>query len=152
MRKSHFSRFKEWKQFGKRMSGLAKARDYRGMATLHYEIADFFELHGKEGSDMRDSGYRMMFKVRMKELEQIREFDPQLKLKVLVVHDACSTCKQQNDRIVYPAEAQSQRVLPVKGCDRKHGCRCAYAPQFESRHIDEWIDAIHGTNKDRPES
>jgi len=142
-RRTNFNIYKEWKRFGKRMNALMKVKDYRGMATTYYESADFIERYGKEAGDVRDMGYRMLFKAQMKQLEYMREFDPQLKLKVVAAEDACATCKRQNGKTISLKEAQAQRVLPAKGCECKHGCRCIYAPQPEARHNSEWIKAIY---------
>jgi len=139
---THFNTFREWKQFGQKLNALAVAKDYRGMALVYYESADFLESHGKDASDVRGQGYRMMLKVRLKEIECMREFDPQMKLKIIAAPDACGLCVRQSGKVITLQEAQSQRVLPVKGCDRKHGCRCIYAPQLESRHGGEWVDIV----------
>lgn len=117
-------------------------KDYRGMAQTYYESADFIEAHGKDASDVRSLGYQTMLKLQMKTLELMREFDSNLKLKAIAAEDACATCKRHDGRTVSIREAQSQRVLPVKACERKHGCRCAYAPQIESERRNEWTEAL----------
>lgn len=139
---THFNLFREWKGFAPKLNALAKAKDYRGMAIVYYESADFLEAHGKDASDARGQGYRMMLKARMKEIECMREFDPLMKLKVIVGDAACALCARQNGKIVSLEEAHFQRTLPVKGCPEKHGCRCVYEPQIESKHRGEWLDAI----------
>lgn len=119
-----------------------KVKDSRGMALTYYESAGFIEAHGKDASDVRSLGYRTLLTLQMKTLERIREFDQTIKLKVIATEDACAACKRQDRRTVSLREAQSERVLPVKSCDRKHGCRCVYAPQIGSDHRNEWTEAL----------
>lgn len=144
MRKTHFSQLKEWKRLARKINILAERKDYRGMATAHYEAAEFLEARGDEADSVRDAGYRTMLRLRLRDLRIMRKFDPLLKLKILTAGDSCMECKKFDSVTLSIQEARSSKILPSKECTGKHGCRCVYAPQFESRHLGEWTDAIHG--------
>jgi hypothetical protein len=141
-RPTNFSVYKEWEQFGKRITALMREKDYRGIAAHYYEVADFLESRGKEASDVGELGRRALLKLRLEELQIMQRFDPALRLKVFGAESCCVECNSLNQKTTSIEEARLQKLLPRKRCSAKFGCRCAYVQQLEQRHANEWTAAI----------
>ncbi|MCX6712228.1 MAG: hypothetical protein NT041_00875 [Candidatus Vogelbacteria bacterium] len=129
---SRFSPDEKWKKFGKELRDFMKAGDFFGLGTVYYKMADFLKRESKDGGQLRGLGYEMKKRFQNTELDNYASSEVVAGVQILGVGDSsCENCKKLNGLILTTEEANIKKLIPVKNCTHKYGCRCVYLPKVK---------------------
>ncbi len=121
-----------WKRYNKKLEELMELNDFFGLGTTYYKMAIFLEKEGKDASHLRTLGYKMKLRSQSDDLERFRESGVTKNVEIVATDDSCDKCKKLNHKVLSIKEAESRRLIPVKECTHKYGCRCIYLPVIET--------------------
>jgi len=123
------SRDEKWKRFNKKLERLMYENNHWELVTTYYEMASFLEEEGKNGNRLRELGYQTKIKLHDDDLDRFKGTD---KVEIITCKEnSCEACRSLDGRVFLVKETRERRILPVKGCTHKYGCRCCYAPYIE---------------------
>ena len=126
---SKLSSDEKWKRFNKKLEDFMKTGDFFGLGTIYYEMADFIEEEGKDGSHLKELGYQMKLRSHAATLSRYKESVVVKEVDILCAGDPCSFCKQLQGKVFAIEQATLSKPIPVKDCIHEYGCRCVYLPR-----------------------
>ncbi|NMB48547.1 hypothetical protein GYA13_03860 [Candidatus Kuenenbacteria bacterium] len=119
---------KKWKQYNENLQKFSVSNDFIGLASTYQEMANFVKNEGKDNTHLLDLAYEMKLKFQTNLLNEYKKSNVVTEVEIIATDNSCEACMQLNGNIFPINEALLKKLLPVKNCSHKYGCRCVYVP------------------------